>query len=134
MESTAQECTNDGNLMKIKRGAPHKRGHQHHVRFSGDRCSKLVNAAEIIAALHAGYYIPMDNLHVTSFEIEPQKITDTKYQAAQSTVMKDPFKLAWFETGFIDPDIVREKCERFGVVKHCRQFRGVSFPLFSKPE
>lgn len=69
-----------------------------------------------------------------NFGAESQEATDAKFpfQATQSNVMKDPYKLALFDTGRIDPDIIREKCERFGHVKHCRQFHGVTFPLFNR--
>lgn len=48
--------------------------------------------------------------------------------------MKDPYKLVWFNTGLIDPDILLEKCERFGPVKNCRQFHNASFLLFNRRE
>lgn len=76
----------------------------------------------------------MDILNKPNFGGESQEATDAKFpcQATQPNMMKDPYKLAWFDTGRIDPEIIREKCERFGPVKHCRQFHGVAFPLFNK--
>lgn len=49
---------------------------------------------------------------------------------ANHGMMKDLYKLALFDTHLIDPDIIREKCELYGSVKHCRRFNGITFPLF----
>lgn len=40
----------------MARGSVNKRGHQHHVRFSGERSSK-VNAEHVLAALRAGHLL-----------------------------------------------------------------------------
>lgn len=46
-------------LMNVKRGAPLKRGHQHHVRFTGNRNS-TVDAEQILAVLRAGDHMPIE--------------------------------------------------------------------------
>lgn len=38
-----------------------KRGHQYHVRFRGNRCSK-VNAEQVLAALRVGDQIPISQM------------------------------------------------------------------------
>lgn len=68
-------------------------------------------------------------------EIESQvekKVKLAFQETTSSKLMIDPYKLAWFNTGLIDPDIIIAKCERFGPVIHCRQFHGISFPLFKR--
>lgn len=120
--------------VKNGRGFPYRRGHQYHIRFQGDRCS-TVDAKDVIAALRAGDRMPAV-CETTSSYVKLQEPTvsagDTTDKKGQSNVMIDPFKLAWFKTGLIDPDIIVAECERFGPVKHCRQFHGISFPLFNR--
>lgn len=70
-------------LMNVKRGAPTKRGHQHHVRFTGNRSSK-VDAEEILEALRAGDQVPMDS-HIDSQKETVEIVND----AVQSINMVD---------------------------------------------
>lgn len=75
----------------------------------------------------------MDTVNIPN-KAEPLVTTNVKFEFQEAASSKDHYKLAWFNTGLIDPDIIVEKCERFGHVKHCRQFHGVSFPLFNRRE
>ena len=71
-------------------------------------------------------------------EVEPQSTTNANkneiQETASSNVLTDQYKLAWFDTSDIDPDIIIAKCEHFGKVKHCRQFQKIPFPLFNRRE
>lgn len=142
------------NVKSKGRGFPHKRGHQYNVRFSGDRCSNVA-AEEVLAALRAGCRIPVVRMtqQIPSVNLQEatgsiDDITDrttrapitnapfpNEFQEVSSpNVMKDPYKLALYDTGLIDPDIIVAQCQCYGDVKHCRRFKDYLFILFNRRE
>lgn len=76
----------------MARGSVNKRGHQHHVRFSGERSSK-VNAEHVLAALRAGHLLwktesPQQSPNDSKDDSLKQQTTKTSELKIQSQELK----------------------------------------------
>lgn len=79
----------------IVRGVPSKRGYQHHG-FIGKRCSN-VNAAQVLAALRAGYRVPINQITSLKHQASYVKLREPDDFITDQTDKFDGWKEIYFD-------------------------------------